>query len=82
MVDAVVEAPFGAYPGNLQGKYTSDGDHIQELYRALNSGSLDEYFDKWVYSVGSHEEMLTERVGLSRLLALQRAETITEGYRA
>ena len=81
VVDAVVEAPFGAYPGNLQGKYTSDGDHIQELYLGLNAGSLDEYFEKWIYSVGSHEEMLTERVGLPRLLALQRAETITEGYR-
>ncbi|MDP6604873.1 MAG: CoA-transferase [Dehalococcoidia bacterium] len=82
VVDAVVEAPFGAYPGIMAGIYSSDAAHIPELYTALASDSLDGYLDKWVHSVGSHEEMLAERVGVQRLLQLRREEIITEGYRA
>ena len=82
VVDAVVEAPFGAYPGNMAGRYSSDQQHVTAIYTALGGGSIDEYLDRWVYSVESHLEMLAERVGVERLLQLQREENITEGYSA
>lgn len=81
-VDAVVDARFGAYPGTVAGRYAADSAHVTELYGALARGTLDAYLDKWIYSVESDEEMLAERVGLRRLLDLEREETIREGYRA
>lgn len=81
-VDAVVHAPFGAYPGTMAGRYAADAEHVAELYTALNSNGLDEYLDRWVYSVESHEQMLAERLGVTRMLQLGAEESITEGYYA
>jgi glutaconate CoA-transferase, subunit A len=81
-VDAVVHAPFGAYPGTMAGHYASDGEHVAELYTALNRDGLEEYLDRWVYSVDSHEQTLAERVGEERMARLRAEETITEGYQA
>lgn len=81
VVDAVVHLPFGAYPGTTQGYYASDTDHVIEIFGAMNGDRMDEYLDKWVYSVASHEETLAKRVGVARLLEMMRRETIKEGYR-
>lgn len=79
-VDAVVPAPFGAYPGSCQGVYASDPAHIAEVFAAMGRDRLAEYLDKWVYSVSGHDEMLEKHVGVSQLLDLRRRETIREGY--
>jgi len=80
-VDAVVLAPFGAYPGTVAGRYASDSDHVLELQGALEAEeTMQAYIEKYVHSVASHEEMLQERVGVARLLELQRREVIREGY--
>ena len=79
-VDAVVHAPFGAYPGAVQGRYASDVKHVVECVGGMMRGDLHPYLEKWVYSVDSHAEMLEKRVGWKNLQALQRRETIREGY--
>ena len=81
MVDAVVPAPFGAYPGGVQGLYEMDYEHFAEYTGLEREGRLAEYLDKYVYSVGSDLEMLEKRVGLGRLNGLRRRATIREGYR-
>ncbi len=80
VVDAVVHAPFGAYPGTVQGRYSSDPAHVVECFGGMMQGNLKAYLEKWVYSVSSHEEMLEKRVGWKKLQELQRRETIREGY--
>jgi acyl CoA:acetate/3-ketoacid CoA transferase alpha subunit len=80
MVDAVVYAPFGAYPGGLPGVYEMDFEHFGEYFGLERQGRLGEYLEKYVYSVGSHEEMLEQRVGIRRLSDLRRRATIKEGY--
>jgi glutaconate CoA-transferase subunit A len=80
-VDAVVHAPFGAYPGECMGLYASDTEHVVEVFTALAEDRVKEYLDKWVYSFGSDAEMLERRVGLERLTALRRRATIQEGFR-
>jgi hypothetical protein len=80
LVDAVVHAPFGAYPGGLPGSYEIDFEHFAEYYSLERLGRLDQYLDKYVYSVDSDEAMLETRVGLQRLKALLRRATIREGY--
>ncbi len=81
MVDAVVYAPFGAYPGGLPGVYEMDFEHFAEYNALERQGNLKAYLETYVYSVGSHEEMLAKRVGLARLNDLRRRATIKEGYR-
>ncbi|OGL06808.1 MAG: CoA-transferase [Candidatus Rokubacteria bacterium RIFCSPLOWO2_02_FULL_68_19] len=81
MVDAVVYAPFGAYPGGLPGVYEMDFEHFAEYNTLERQGQLKSYLDKYVHSVGSHLEMLEKRVGLARLNDLRRRATIKEGYR-
>ncbi len=80
LVDAVVHAPFGAYPGGLPGAYEIDFEHFAEYYALERLGRLDEYLERYVYSVDSDDEMLDQRIGLPRLKALRRRATIREGY--
>ena len=80
-VDAVVEAPFGAHPGNVPGLYASDTEHILELITLADADRFGAYIDKYVDTVKSHQEYLEQRVGLERLLQLKKREVIKEGYR-
>ena len=83
LVDAVVEAPFGAHPGEVQGLYVSDQPAVMELFAASRepTGSgLEQYLEKYVHSVATHQEYLEQRVGLARLLELKKQAQIKEGY--
>ena len=79
-VDAVVHAPFGGYPGSVPGLYRADVDQIIEFGGAEAQGKVDDYLEKWVYSVSSNQEMLDTRVGQEKLDTLRASETIQEGY--
>ena len=80
VVDAVVEAPFGAYPGECAGHYASDPAHVIEVVGAAMGGRTRPYLEKWVYSVSSHHEMLDKLVGASKLLELRKRAAVKEGY--
>lgn len=82
VVDAVVHVPFGAYPGEMQGRYASDVPHVIEVVASTLRGLIPQYLDKYVYGVSSHAEMLDKLVGASRLAEIQRRATIKEGYTA
>jgi glutaconate CoA-transferase subunit A len=61
VVDAVVEAPFGAYPGECYGLYETDFAHVDGYVRAVRekgSAAVSDYLDRWVYAVGSHADYL------------------------
>jgi glutaconate CoA-transferase subunit A len=83
LVDAVVEAPFGAHPGEVAGVYASDSEAIFEAFRAGGDATgklMTAYLEKNVYSVANHADYLNKRVGLDRLLALKKRATIKQGY--
>jgi len=83
LVDAVVEAPFGAHPGEVPGLYASDTEAIFEAFRASRQEdpeAMKAYLEKNAYSVASHEEYLEKVVGVPRMLELKRRATIKEGY--
>jgi acyl CoA:acetate/3-ketoacid CoA transferase alpha subunit len=80
MVDAVVHAPFGCYPGSMPGLYGADVAHLMEFGVAQMQGTMDQYLEKWVYGISSHGEMLEQRVGKAKLEELRAQETIHEGY--
>ncbi len=82
VVDAVVHAPFGAYPGEMQGRYASDVPHVIEVVASTLRGLIPQYLEKYVYGVSSQAEMLDKLVGASRLKDIQGRATIKEGYSA
>lgn len=82
VVDAVVHAPFGAYPGEMQGRYTSDVPHVIEVVASTLRGLIPQYLDKYVYGVSSQAEMLDKLVGANKLKDIQGRATIKEGYTA
>jgi glutaconate CoA-transferase subunit A len=80
-VDAVVQAPFGAYPGECAGCYASDPPGVIEVVVATLTDNLGPYLEKYVYSVANDQEMLEKHVGVAKLLEMQRRVASKEGYR-
>ena len=80
VVDAVVHAPFGGYPGSVPGLYRADVQHLMEFGAAQFQDKMAEYLEKWVFGVASHDEMLEKLVGTEKLEKLRAEETIREGY--
>lgn len=81
LVDAVVHAPFGAYPGAMPARYEIDLPHVDMLNAIRSEEQMQGYLDDHVYGVADHEEFLDKRVGARRMAELRRAATIVEGYR-
>lgn len=81
-VDAVIEAPFGAYPGTVPGYYASDPAAVMECFASVLRGDVKPYLEKWIYGVQSHKELLEKLVGTTKLIDMRKRETIKEGYRA
>ncbi|MBI4494249.1 MAG: CoA transferase subunit A [Chloroflexi bacterium] len=61
VVDAVVEAPFGAFPGECYGLYETDFSHFDAYVAGINARGLDsvrEYLEHFVYGPATHQEYL------------------------
>jgi len=74
LVDAVVEVPFGAYPGECYGLYEADFDHFGAYVDLVNQSRADgveEYLRRNVDEPGSFAGLL-ELVGASTLLEQRR----------
>ncbi|MGE5247008.1 MAG: CoA transferase subunit A [Verrucomicrobiota bacterium] len=81
LVDAVVHAPFGAYPGAMPARYEIDLEHVDRLNAIRTDAQMQAYLEENVYSVADHDEFLDRRVGSRRMRELRRRATIVEGYR-
>jgi glutaconate CoA-transferase, subunit A len=64
-VGAVAEAPRGAHPTAVAGRYDYDRAHIEEYSVAAREGgaAYERYLDEYVYGVDSHASYL-ERAGI------------------
>jgi glutaconate CoA-transferase subunit A len=67
-VDAVVDQPFGSTPGNCYGHYRVDTKHLhefreirKEFYRTGKKDRLQEYYDKYIFSVETFDDYLEEK---------------------
>jgi glutaconate CoA-transferase subunit A len=71
LVDAVVEAPFGAHPNGTFRYYQHDPEHIANYYAASRApNTFATYLDEWVYGP-KDEWAYLDKIGLSRLMALR-----------
>ena len=59
LVDAVVEAPFGAHPGEMCHEYAMDRPRVEQYLEAMKTEQgCREYLDRYVRGPKSHDEYL------------------------
>ncbi|KAB2874504.1 MAG: CoA transferase subunit A [Burkholderiaceae bacterium] len=75
MVDAVVEAPYGAHPSASPSLYRFDGRHLKEYVKASTSeGAFAAYLQRYAHAAPDQMSYL-ERLGGARLGQLASSET-------
>jgi len=79
VVDAVVEVPYGCHPCEMPGMYYYDEEHIAEWLRlSKTSEGVDEYLQKYVFSVDNFDDYLEICGGVRKLNYLKRRESLRE----
>lgn len=74
LVDAVVHAPFGAYPGTCPGLYGYDRKHLEEYAALARQGRTQDYLDRYVFAANDDSDhALLAAVGRARLNSLRLA---------
>jgi glutaconate CoA-transferase subunit A len=77
LVDAVVEAPCGCYPGNMPYLYFSDEEHLAEWMQAeKDPEEFERFLDHYIYGVDSFEEYLELCGGAKRIEELRKIEMV------
>jgi 3-oxoacid CoA-transferase subunit A/glutaconate CoA-transferase subunit A len=77
LVDAVVEAPYGAHPCQMPRRYYFDEDHIRSwMGRSTTAEGAAEYFEEFVFSVADFPAYLEKIGGVQRLRELERIEQL------
>jgi len=81
-VDAVVEVPFGSYPGNCNGVHYFDEKHIAffrdacEKFRKGDPAALTNYYEKYIFGVSDFTEFI-DQIPLADLYYIQKNEPST-----
>lgn len=74
-VDAVIEVPFGSYPGNMPGVYFSDEEHLSEWLKVEKDEQLfKEFLEKNIYSCKNFSEYLEKNGGMEKMNRLIQQE--------
>ena len=80
LVDAVVEDPYGSYPGNMPYLYFSDEEHLAQWLKVeKDPEEFEKFVDHYVYGVPDFQEYLVRCGGLKRIEELQRLENVVDG---
>jgi len=79
LVDAVIEVPYGSYPGNMAYEYFSDEEHLREWLKSEGDPETHAaFFEKHIYGVEDFYGYLETIGGLKRLQKLQIQENLLE----
>jgi glutaconate CoA-transferase subunit A len=79
LVDAVVEAPYGCYPGNMPYLYFSDEEHLAQWMKVeKDPAEFEKFLDHYIYGVSDFEEYLERCGGLRKMKQLQKLENLVE----
>jgi len=74
-VDAVIEIPYGSYPGNMPGEYYSDEEHLMEwLKTEKDPKAFKAFIDKNIFNTKSFYEYLELNGGMKKILKLKQIE--------
>lgn len=67
LVDAVVHAPYGSWPGEMSSKYERDDTHYKMyVNQQKTEEGMNEYMKEWLYDLKDHKTLL-EKIGENRL---------------
>ena len=67
LVDAVVHAPYGSWPGEMAGKYERDEEHYRQFIEGSKTPEGTEaYLKEWVHGLPSHQALI-DKIGKDRL---------------
>ncbi len=67
LVDAVVHAPYGSWPGEMAGAYERDEEHYRGFVEASKTAEdTAAYMKEWVFDLPDHASLL-DKIGRERL---------------
>jgi glutaconate CoA-transferase subunit A len=70
LVDAVVHAPYGSWPGEMTGFYERDETHYRMfLEKQKSAEGMDEYLKEWVLDLPNHRALIN-KIGSDSLAAI------------
>jgi glutaconate CoA-transferase subunit A len=79
LVDAVIEVPYGSYPGNMAYEYFSDENHLREwLSVEKDPEEFKKFLDRYIYGVTSFEEYLELCGGIAKMKELRNLEGLVD----
>ncbi len=71
LVDAVVHAPYGSWPGEMSGMYERDEPHYKMFVEQQKTEEgMNEYMQEWLYGLADHAALL-DKIGADSLNALK-----------
>ncbi|OFZ45761.1 MAG: hypothetical protein A2381_15035 [Bdellovibrionales bacterium RIFOXYB1_FULL_37_110] len=71
LTDAVVHAPFGSHPGEMNYKYWRDNEHLKEYYELLGTeAGTKKYMHEWIYGLADHDAYL-KKIGARKLKQIE-----------
>jgi len=75
LVDAVIEVPYGSYPGNMPYEYFLDVEHLKDWIKAENNPeTYKEFIEKNIYNCKNFNEYLTLNGGMEKMRKLRSIE--------
>lgn len=78
-VDAVINVPYGSYPGNMCGYYFSDEKHLKEwLVAEKDPENFKDFLAKYIYSSSNFDEYLEKCGGERNIEKLKKLEDLEE----
>ncbi len=76
-VDAVVEIPYGSYPGNMPYEYFSDEEHLKQwLTVEKDPDEFKKFIDKQIYGTRNFYEYLDLNGGIEKMKKLRAIELL------
>ncbi len=79
MVDAVVEVPYGSFPGNMPYEYYSDEAHLQRwLQTEQDPAAFAQFLDEYIFGVKDFSTYLERCGGIERMRQLRALEFLND----
>jgi glutaconate CoA-transferase subunit A len=81
-VDAVVEVPFGSYPGNMPYEYFSDEEHLREWLKVeKDPEEFKKFLKRQIYDTKNFNEYLQLNGGIEKIQKLRNIEYLIDTTR-
>jgi glutaconate CoA-transferase, subunit A len=79
LVDAIIEVPYGSYPGNMAYEYFADEEHLQQWLKVeKDPDEFAKFLDKYIFSISTFEEYLELCGGFTKIKELRNLEGLVD----